>query len=127
MKNIENLTIKEARELIPHARDLLATFCDSASVTPSPNLPYPVGTPVYVRGAIYSVVGKIAGINGIWLELTEASYIGTDGRFHDASKNGIQSVENSEIEPFAEGSCRVNTGAISDVSIHPNLLPTKQK
>ena len=126
MKDIENLTIKEARELTPYARDLLAIFGDSSSVTPS-NLPYPVGTPVYVRGAIYSVVGRIAGINGIWLELTEASYIGTDGRFHDASKNGIQSVENSEIEPFAEGSCRVNTGAISDVSIHPDPLPTEQK
>jgi hypothetical protein len=90
-------------------------------------LPFPVGTPVYVRGAIYSCTGRIFGRNGEWLLLTESAYIATDGRFADASRNGIADTPNSEVEPVADGLLAVNIGANSDVSIHPEPLPSKQK
>jgi hypothetical protein len=128
MKKLDEMTIAEAREMIPQARELLKMFGDlqgSADNSNSP-LPYPVGTPVYVRGAIYSVTGRIQGRNGEWLQLSEAAYIGTDGRFSEATQKGIQNAKDSEVEPVGgDGTIRVNIGATADVTIHPGDLPSK--
>lgn len=91
-------------------------------------LPYPVGTKVYVRGAIYSVTGKVLGRDADWLHLGDACYIGTDGRFGEATEKGVQNVSGSEIEPVGgPGVIAVNVGAISDVCVHPDPLPRSVK
>jgi hypothetical protein len=129
MLDIDKLTIAEAKELLPKAKQLLGMFGEaSPDASNQTSLPYPVGTPVYVRGAIYSVCGRIQGRDGEWLCLSEASYVGTDGQFSVASSKGLQEHPNSEIEPVGgDRTMRVNIGAISDVSVHPEPLPEKVK
>ena len=90
--------------------------------------PFPIGTPIYFRGCIYSGTGRIKKIQGKWLILSEATYITTDGRYSDATKNGIQNTNESEIEPVGgDGILAVNTDVISDICKHPEPLPSKQK
>lgn len=126
--DIESMTIKEARALVPKAAALLEMFGAGSPSRQNDALPYPVGTCVYVRGAIYSVTGRIEGRSGEWLFLSEAAYIGTDGRFHDATSKGIQHTEGGEVEPVGgDGTIRVNIGAVSDVAIHPGDLPREVK
>jgi hypothetical protein len=89
--------------------------------------PYPIGTNVYIRAVTYHSTGRIAGVNGQWLELENAAYIATDGRYGDATERGIQNVDGSEIEPVGgEHTMRVNLNAIVDVVVHPGELPSRQ-
>jgi hypothetical protein len=125
--NFDSLTIARARELIPQMRELLGMFGET-TVSHGNELPFPVGTAVYVRGAIYSTTGRIKERRGEWLILTEASYVGTDGRFSEASQRGLQNAKDSEIEPVGgERVIAVNVGATSDVTIHPCELPHEVK
>lgn len=127
--DLEQMTIAEAREMIPQARALLSMFRESPpgaahSTGQDVALPYPVGTNVYIRGAIYSITGRLEEARGQWLILSSAAYVGTDGRFSKATVEGIQNVDGAEIEPVGSGGMiAVNSGAISDVCIHPGELP----
>lgn len=129
-KNIEELTIAEARELIPRAKELLAMFGEAPSAASSheTKLPFPEGTAVYCRTVTYHCVGRIVGRRGQWLDLDQASYIGTDGRFSEATEKGLQNVEGSEIERVGNGGrLVVNLDAVVDVTKHVDELPTQSK
>ena len=128
IKDIESLTIAEAREYLPHARKLLSTFGEALAAHDD-ILPYPVGTPVYIRTCAYNCVGRIRGSQGRdWIVLSEASYIGTDGRYSEATEKGLQNVQGSELEKVGQGGIlKVKFDAIVDVARHIDALPTETK
>lgn len=129
MKNIEQLTIAEARELLPQARELLTMFGESTAPPAVPAaLPAPEGTEVYIRTAVYHVCGRIVGMRGKWLDLADASYVANDGRYSAATERGLQNAPNAELERVGNGGrLTINSDLIADVAIHPGGLPTETK
>lgn len=133
VKNLEDMTIAEAREAIPKARELLSMFGESAGTagtagTGGHELPFPEGTPVYVRTVTYHAVGRIVGRRGQWIDLDEASYVGSDGRFSEATEKGVQNAKGSEIERVGNGGRMViNLDAVVDVTRHIEVLPQETK
>jgi hypothetical protein len=127
-KNLDSLTIAEAREAIPQAQEILNLFKEApdSATSRGDELPFPVGTPVYCRTVTYHAVGRIAGRRGQWLDLDEASYIGNDGRFSVATESGVQNAPNAEIERVGNGGRMVvNLDAVVDVTRHIEELPKK--
>jgi len=107
-------------------KDLMQVLSPSLGIDVPP--PFPIGTAVYVRGCIYSAVGKLESCDRYWVKLSSASYIGTDGAFSEATANGIQSVEGSEIEPVGgDGILVMNRDAVSDICRIPEPLPSERK
>lgn len=134
MKKIDDMTIAEARDIIPQARELLRMFGSDKGSAPAPergnqdDLPFPVGTAVYIRTAVYHACGRIEGRRGMWLDLAEASYIGSDGGYSSATERGLQNNSGAEIERVGQGGrLRVNIGMIADVALHPEPLPQETK
>lgn len=131
MKDIEQLTIAEARELLPKARELLTMFGEpnQAQLNAVPTaLPAPEGTEVYIRTAVYHVCGRIVGMRGKWLDLADASYVASDGRYSVATEKGLQHAPNVELERVGNGGrLSINSDLIADVAIHPGELPTETK
>lgn len=131
MKKIDDMTIAEARALLPQSRQLLQMFGEEAPSSASGSsstLPFPEGTAVYCRTVTYHCVGRVKGRRGQWLDLEDASYIGTDGRFSQATEKGVQNVEGSEIERVGNGGLLVvNLEAVVDVTKHIDQLPQNTK
>lgn len=130
MKDIEQLTVAEARELLPKARELLTMFGESAdpSTAPPSELPAPVGTEVYIRTAVYHVCGRIVGMRGKWLDLADASYVASDGRYSVATEKGLQHAPHAELERVGNGGrLTINSDLIADVAVHPGGLPSATK
>lgn len=109
--DIENLTIKEAREI---AR-LFGAVQEK-------QLPYKVGSQVFIRCVTHYQTGRIKEIVGDFLVLEDAAWIADTGRFSDALTSG----EFNEVEPI-KGLCIVNTGAIVDSFEWEGPLPRIRK
>jgi len=124
LNDIENMTIAQAREAVPKARELLSMFGEDHKPQGSRELPFEAGTAVYVRTVTYHAVGRIVARRGQWLDLDEASYVGSDGRFSEATEKGVQNAKGSEIERVGNGGRMViNLDAVVDVTRHIEALP----
>ena len=110
--NIEDLTIKQAREI--------AGLFGGAAQAPHP---FNVGGNYFIRTVTHHLTGQLDAVHATELVLSKAAWIADDGRFADAMKTG----EFAEVEPFpAERSVIVGRGSIIDAVEIP-ALPAVQK
>lgn len=113
--NIEDLTIKQAREL--------------ASLVGAPGgskrLPFaPIGTNVFVATITAHYTGKVVAVSEEEVQITDAAWIADDGRFAQAMKSG----EFSEVEPFPDGDVvTLNRSSFLFWRALPVALPRSQK
>jgi hypothetical protein len=115
--NIEDLTIKQAREIA----SLLGTP-PSNPHTSGTTSPWRVGETYLIRTATMTLTGRLLYVGEHELLLQEASWIADTGRFSDALKDGAL----SEVEPFPNEAI-VGRGAIIDAAIWEHPLPREQK
>lgn len=118
--NIENLTLKEIREL----SSILNV--GSTKTSNDSSHPYQIGKAYYIRTVTMHIVGKLEAVHSDELVLSEASWVADSGRFHDALKGGVSKL--NEIEPFpADQQVIVGRGSLIDATIWAHDLPKTQK
>ena len=81
-----------------------------------------VGKKLFIRTVTYHLTGKVVKIIGQFMELKDAAYIASDGRFTQAIDDG----ELDEIEPV-KVQVWVNINSITDIYLWKHKLPRKQK
>lgn len=111
--NIDELTIKEARELACMFGDKRSSGCCH---------PYKVGEAYLVRTVTMIVLGKLDKVFDGELVMSSASWVADTGRFYDALKTG----KLNEVEPFTDDVI-VGRGSIIDATIWTHKLPKEQK
>ncbi len=109
--NIEDLTIRQAREL---ASVLQTNGGKTQSMV--------VGEAYLIRTVTYFYTGRVTHVTDSDIELSDAAWIPDTGRFGDALKSG----KFHEVEPYPD-KCYVSRAAIVDFSIWMHLLPREQK
>ena len=118
MLNIEELTIKELRELkvlFPNNGGIAARSCDSN---------YPVGKNVIVRTVTMIYTGKLMTVTETDLVLVDCSWIPETGRFMKFVAEGAV----KECEPYPDGlPVFINRGALLDMCELKKDLPRSQK
>jgi len=111
--NIEELTIKEAREIA-------ALF--NATQNPSP-YPFEIGKNYFIRTVTHHQTGKLVDVTATELVLENAAWIADDGRLTDSLTSG----NFSEVEMFPAGSrVIIGRGSIVDALV-VSSIPTSQK
>jgi hypothetical protein len=114
MTNIENLTIKEAREI--------AALIGGCAATPSQN-PYNIGANYFIRTVTHHHTGKLVAVTNQELVLEDAAWIADDGRLTEALKTATF----KEVEMFPKGSrVIIGRGSIID-AVEITSIPTSQK
>jgi hypothetical protein len=114
--NIEELTIKQAREL--------AAIFGGSSPSGSKRLPIHVGEALHVRTITAFFTGRVTAVAENEIELTDAAWIADEGRAAQAWKTG----EFSEVEPFPDGDKIVlNRDTFVTVRRLTTALPRSQK
>ncbi len=115
--NIDDLTIKELREIAKLASGIGGARCSKSHSIPS-------GVNVFIRTVTHYYTGHVDSITDSDVVLSDAAWIASTGRFSDALKSG----EFSEVEPYPDGVvCVVSRGAILDVSTWDHPLPRELK
>lgn len=109
--NIDDLTIKEAKEL-----------ANLFGKTKSTEQPYKLGENYLLRTVTMIIVGKLQWVGEQELLLSDASWIADTGRFHDALKKGTL----NEVEPFVDDVI-VGRSTIIDGTKWAHKLPKEQK
>ena len=109
--NIEDLTIKEAREL-----------CNMMGGQSGSSTSLRNGETVYIRTVTFHYLGRIVAVTDADIKLENASWIADSGRWAEALKTGVV----SEVEPYP-ATVIVMRGAIVDVSPWSHDLPSKVK
>ena len=118
--NIEDLTIREAREL---ARTLAPLMGTTTQPTGIKEHPYPVGECVFIRTVTMHYTGRLIRVTAGELVLEEAAWIADSGRFHIALAKG----DLNEVEPYPDGEVIVPRDGVLDVSRWLHDLPRKTK
>ncbi len=114
--DIDKLTIGEARQI--------AMAFGAAGVGASKRVPMPVGKTVFIRTVTNHYCGVVTQCVEDEVELTDASWIADDGRFHDALKSGSF----NEVEPYPDGLHPViNRASIIDWCVVSFTAPRAQK
>ncbi len=88
--NIDQLTIAEAKQL--------AAMFGTPMMHASKRLPMTVGTNVFIMTITAHFTGRVTAVSEEEVELTDAAWIASDGRFAQAMKTG----EFDEVEPFPD-------------------------
>lgn len=112
MKNINDLTIGEAKELAK---------LFGGNVTEKSN-PYKIGESYLIRTVTMIILGKLECVHESEMVLSSASWVADTGRFFDALKTG----KLNEVEPFTNDVI-VGRNALIDATIWTHKLPTEQK
>ncbi len=110
--SIDNLTIKDARELA-------ALFGNGSNTKTNP---FKIGENYLIRTVTMIVLGKLESVYDSELVLSSASWVADTGRFYDALKTG----KLNEVEPFTDDVI-VGRSAIIDATIWTHKLPRDQK
>ena len=114
--NIDDLTLKQAREL--------ATLFCNPTVAASKRLPIAIGAKLFIRTLTAHYTGKVVAVSEEEIEIVEAAWIASDGRFADMLKTG----EFDEVEPYPdEMVVRLFRATFLDQAEWPFQLPRKQK
>jgi len=109
--DIENLTIRQAREIAA----LLGTL--GTGTEPSAYTRY-LGKNVVIRSVTYHYIGRLALVCSDALVLEDASWLACSVRWGE----GLRTGKVDEVEPYP-GECTVSSGAIIDVSPWDHDLP----
>ena len=80
-----------------------------------------IGKKFFFRGVTYHLVGKVVSRLGMFLKLSNASWVADSGRFMSAIKDG----KLSEVEPT--GTAYINLDAVVDFYPWKHTLPKEQK
>ena len=115
--NINELTIGQAKEL--------ASLFNNKTES-NKSYPFEIGKNYFIRTVTMFYVGKLKAVYDDTLVLSEASWVAHSGRLHDALKSGLNSVSESEIEPFIND-VLISRGALVDATVYNFPLPTTQK
>lgn len=114
MTEIDNLTIKEAREI--------SRLFNSTSQPSPADSPYKVGEVYLIRTVTMIDTGRVVRVTPQEIVLTDAAWIADTGRFADA----LRKAEFSEVEPFPDGEVIINRAAVIDACTI-KLAPRSQK
>lgn len=109
--NIEDLTIKQAKELV----EIFGNNNAKQS-------PFEIGKQYLIRTVTHIDTGRCVEIIGDFVRLDDAAWIADTGRYHDCLKNGTF----NEVEPYPS-LVTINTAAIIDFAEFPHSLPMEQK
>lgn len=116
MSKFDELTIAEAKEIAALVRGGTLAGGKSHSLK--------VGNNYFVQTVTAFYTGKLIGVTENDLELSEAAWIASTGRFADSLKSGVF----DEVEPFPdEIPAIVSRGVVLCISPWPHSLPRKQK
>lgn len=111
--NIEELTIKEARELA-------SLFGGN---TKQEQHPFNVGANYFIRTVTHHLTGKLVQVTAQELVLEKAAWIADDGRFADA----VAKSTFNEVEPFpSHRKVIIGRGSIID-AVEIETIPTSQQ
>lgn len=114
--NIDDLTLKQAREL--------AALFGGGATPPTRRLPIAIGVKLFIRTITAHYTGKVVAASEEEIEVVEAAWIASDGRFADLLKTG----EFDEVEPYPDGMVvRLFRSTFLDQAEWPFDLPRKQK
>ena len=91
-----------------------------------PAHPYKVGKNYLVRSVNFTNVGKLVAVYENELVLSDASWVADTGRFNEALKDGIESLDSSEIEPYY-GDVVIGRGSVGDCVEYKHDLPSRVK
>lgn len=122
IKEIENLTIKEAKEKLEEYKELNKIF-GIVVKTEEKGCPYNIGKNYFIRTVTFHYTGKLKGVTDKELILEDVAWIADDGRFKEAVENGTF----AEVEPYPKGEVIIGRGAILDATQIKFELPRKQK
>jgi len=117
MTKLDDLTIREARELVKMlgAREVIAPLRRRAC-------PFNVGTAYLIRTVTNYWTGRVAQVVGAFLVLEDAAWIADTGRYSEATDE----AHLKEIEPCSEPVI-VALGAVVDARLWTGTLPRKVK
>lgn len=115
--NIENMTIKEAREIA----NIFSPHCSSRPSTPESV--WEIGEKYFFRTVTLYYTGKLVAVTDNELVLEKAAWIADTGRFTEAMKTG----EFNEVEVYPQDTkVIINRSSMIDASKICSI-PTKQK
>jgi hypothetical protein len=122
--NIDDLTIKEAREIAALVSGIGKPAEKLALVSDGIDHGLPVGENVFVRTVTCYYTGRLERVTGLAMVLVDAAWVADTGRFHRAMESG----ELDEVEPYPDGAeVHVMLGAVCDVAPWPAELPREVK
>lgn len=113
--NIEEITIRQAREII-------AMFGNVGIQVNRGSTAFEIGKSYFVRTATYHGTGRLIAIYPQELVFEDAAWIADSGRFSNALKTGVY----LEVEPFHQDWI-VSRGAIIDATELTSPLPRETK
>lgn len=114
---IEDLTIREARELASLFAGKPVCLSPSAS-------PFEIGENYFIRTVTHHLTGKLVEVHPTELVLESAAWIADDGRLADSLKSGSF----NEVEPFpTDAKVIVGRGSLIDAVKITFKLPVSQK
>lgn len=100
--NIDDLTIKQARELAAIFGNNSAQACDNSA--------WEIGQIYLIRTVTMIDTGRVVAVTQQEIILEDAAWIADTGRFSDA----VAMAEFGEIEPFPDGRVILGRGSIID-------------
>ena len=112
--NIEDLTIKEARQLAAMFNPTVSVPCDNSA--------WEIGANYLIRTVTMIDTGRLVGVTPQELILEDAAWIADTGRFAQA----VEKAEFGEVEPFPAGRVIIGRGAIID-AVKIKQVPRSQK
>ena len=112
--NIEDLTIKEARQL--------AAMFGTNQAAASDNSAWVIGENYLIRTVTMADTGRLVAVTPQELVLEDAAWIADTGRFADA----VAKAEFGEVEPFPAGRVVIGRGAIIDAVIIKTVPRSKK-
>lgn len=109
----------EIKKMTAMAREVKKQLADARQ----PLHPFEIGKNYLVRTVTMINVGKCKGVKGDFLILSDASWIGDTGRFHECLRRpGVF----NEVEPF-KFDVFISMRNIIDATLWPFMLPTEPK
>ena len=111
--NINDLTIGQAREI--------SQIFQSKAVN-LVSIPVEIGKAYLFRTVTHIEVGRVLGIDGVFITLENASWIPDTGRYHNCLRDGVF----NEVEPYPE-TTTINSSSIVNFTPWLHELPTEQK
>ena len=112
--NIDDLTIKQAREL--------GRMFAESTIIPSTYCVWEVGACYLIRTVTMIDTGRLIAVTPQELLLEDAAWIADTGRFSDA----LKSLTFNEVEPFPDGNVIIGRGGIID-AVKIKTAPRSQK
>lgn len=114
--NINELTIKQATKL-------MKLFEQTSNQDESH---WEIGKNYLVKTVLMIYCGKLKAVTDKEIIMSQSAWIADTGRFHNALRDGIEIVSNSEIEPFLNDVI-IGRGALISATVYNHKLNWIQK